>query len=127
MAALTAEPGFHSSAFALVPKRDVPLSEDGRIIHDLSAPQGLSVNDITDTSLTPDARWDQFSCISIRIVELRTRYPGCRIYALVADIAEAFHHVPVHAHHSSAFGGTFPRSHIGIVSGMANRSGYSNG
>ncbi|EEY63654.1 uncharacterized protein PITG_02120 [Phytophthora infestans T30-4] len=118
MAALTAEPGFHSSAFALVPKKDVPLSEDGRIIHDLSAPQGLSVNDITDTSLTPDARWDQFSCIAIRIVELRTRYPGCRIYALVADIAEAFHHVPVHAHHSSAFGGTFPRSHIGIVSGM---------
>eukprot|EP00644_Phytophthora_capsici_P004859 jgi/Phyca11/72144/gw1.1.743.1 len=52
MAALTAEPGFHSSAFALVPKKDVPLSEDGRIIHDLSAPQGLSVNDITDTSLT---------------------------------------------------------------------------
>lgn len=117
--ALTTEPGFHSSAFALVPKKDVPLSVDGRIIHDLSAPRGLSVNDATDSSQTPDARWDPFSCIALRILELRIRYPGCRIYALVADIADAFHHVPVHARHSSAFGGTFPRSHIGIVSGMA--------
>ncbi|OWZ02848.1 LOW QUALITY PROTEIN: hypothetical protein PHMEG_00025522 [Phytophthora megakarya] len=119
VAALTTEPGFHSSAFALVPKKDVPLSEDGRIINDLSAPCGSSVNEATDSTLTPDAGWDPFSCIALRILELRIRYPGCRVYALVADIAEAFHHVPVHARHSSAFGGTFPRSQIGIVSGMA--------
>lgn len=119
VSALSVEPGFHSSAFALVPKKDIPLAQDGRIIHDLSAPPGRSVNDATDPALSPDARWDQFSCIALRVVELRIRYPGCSIYALVADIAEAFHHVPMHARHSSAFGGTFPRSQIGIVSGMA--------
>ncbi|KAJ8525776.1 hypothetical protein ON010_g15338 [Phytophthora cinnamomi] len=36
VAALTSEPGFHLSAFTLVPKKDVPISEDGRIINDLS-------------------------------------------------------------------------------------------
>ncbi|POM79281.1 Hypothetical protein PHPALM_3085 [Phytophthora palmivora] len=119
VAALTTEPGFHSSAFALVPTQNVPLTEDGRIIHDLSATRGLSVNDATDSSQTPDARWDQFCCIAQRILDLRTRCPGCSRYALVADIADAFHHVPLHARHSSAFGGTFPRPQIGIVSGMA--------
>eukprot|EP00644_Phytophthora_capsici_P004608 jgi/Phyca11/111013/e_gw1.19.367.1 len=114
--ALTSEPGFHSSAFALDRKRDFPLLEDWRIIQDL---RGVSVNDTTDTSRTPDARWDQPSCIVIRIVELRTRYPGWRIYALAEDIADASHHVPIHSRHSSAFRGTFPRAHIGIVSGMA--------
>ncbi|POM79259.1 hypothetical protein PHPALM_3108 [Phytophthora palmivora] len=53
VAALTTEPGFHSSGFALVPKQNVPLT---RIIHDLSAPRGLSVNDATDSTQTPDAR-----------------------------------------------------------------------
>ncbi|KAE9045018.1 hypothetical protein PR001_g5142 [Phytophthora rubi] len=113
------EPGFHSSAFAVVPKKDVLLTRDGRIIPEISVPQGQSVNDATDTALTPDARWDPFSCIALRILELRTQYPGYNIYALVADIADAFHRVPVHARHSFAFGGTFPRSQIGIVSEMA--------
>ncbi|OWY91444.1 hypothetical protein PHMEG_00039974, partial [Phytophthora megakarya] len=110
---------FHSSSFALVPKKDIPLHLDGRIIHDLSAPQGRSVNDFTDTVASPDARWELFMCIARRVRELRRRYPGQAIYAMVADIAEAFKHVPVHARHASAFGGQLPRSSHGIVSGMA--------
>ncbi|EGZ23288.1 hypothetical protein PHYSODRAFT_295746 [Phytophthora sojae] len=116
---LLADPRFHSSAFALVPKKDIPLSVDGRTIHDLSAPKGLSVNDATNSEFTPDARWDPYCAIALRILDLRTRYPGCSIYALVADIADAFHHVPVHERHAPAFGVIIPRSHIGIVSGMA--------
>ncbi|GMF23754.1 unnamed protein product [Phytophthora fragariaefolia] len=40
VAILERDPRFHSSAFALVPKMDNPLHLDGRIIHDLSAPDG---------------------------------------------------------------------------------------
>ncbi|KAE9007783.1 hypothetical protein PR001_g13164 [Phytophthora rubi] len=116
---LAADPSFHSSAFALVPKKDKPLCVDGRIIHDLSAPAGVSVNDLTDSSASPDATWDPFTSIALRICDLRRRYPGYAIYAMVADIADAFHHVPVHAHHASAFGGKLPRSSHGIISGMA--------
>ncbi|EGZ05377.1 hypothetical protein PHYSODRAFT_342227 [Phytophthora sojae] len=60
LATLEADPGFHASPFALVPKKDLPLDVDGRIIHDLSAPTGLSVNDHTDSSMSPDATWDPF-------------------------------------------------------------------
>ncbi|KAG7391632.1 hypothetical protein PHYPSEUDO_004134 [Phytophthora pseudosyringae] len=38
MRAFERDPTFYSSAFALVPKKDKPLHLDGRIIHDLSAP-----------------------------------------------------------------------------------------
>lgn len=116
---LQADPGFHSSSFALVAKKDKPLHVDGRIIHDLSAPLGRSINDHTDSSASPDATWDPFVSIALRICDLVRRHPGCAIYAMVADIADAFHHVPVHARHASAFGGKLPRSTHGIVSGMA--------
>lgn len=116
---LTAEPAFHSSAFALVPKKNIPITEDGRTIHNLSAPAGASVNEDTDTEWTPDARWDPYASIAQRVLELRRKYPGRAIYALGADIADAFHHVSVHAGQASAFGGTLPRSQTGIVSGMA--------
>ena len=119
MATLVAEPGFHSSAFALVPKKDIPLHIDGRIIHDLKQPLGTSVNDQTDTSQSPDATWDPYVSIAQRVRDLRRRYPGYTIYAMGADIADAFHHVPMHARHASAFGGQLPRSSIGIISGMA--------
>eukprot|EP00644_Phytophthora_capsici_P008024 jgi/Phyca11/125482/e_gw1.58.171.1 len=117
--ALSEEPTFHSSAFALVPKKDIPLSDDGRIIHDLSAPHGTSINDATNTACTSDARWDPYSSIAQRVLQLRRQYLDAIIYALGADIAEAFVHVPVHARHASAFGGVIPRSHVGIVSGTA--------
>ncbi|KAE9270124.1 hypothetical protein PF008_g30693, partial [Phytophthora fragariae] len=117
--ALSEEPAFHSSAFALVPKKDIPLDQDGRIIHDLSAPPGDSINEATNTDWTPDARWDPYSSLADRVLELRRQYPDATIYALGADIAEAFLHVPVHSNHASAFGGTIPRSQTGIVSGTA--------
>lgn len=116
---LAADPGFQASAFALVPKKDIPITEDGRTIHNLAAPIGASVNEDTDTELTPDARWEVYFHIALRVTELRRRYPGCRIFALGADIAEAFLHVPVHERHAPAFGGTLPQSRVGIVSGSA--------
>lgn len=119
MATLVAEPGFHSSAFALVPKKEIPLHLDGRIIHDLKRPLGASVNDQTDTSQSPDATWDPYVTITQRVCDLRRRYPGYATYAMGADIADAFHHVPMHSKHAPAFGGQFPRTSIGIVSGMA--------
>lgn len=119
MATLVAEPGFQSSAFALVPKKDIPLHLDGRIIHDLAAPAGASVNDRTDPTMSPDATWDQFVSIAQRVRDLRRRYPGYPVYAMGADIADAFHHVPMNSSHAPAFGGQLPRSSIGIISGMA--------
>ncbi|ETL81092.1 hypothetical protein L917_18508 [Phytophthora nicotianae] len=117
--ALVEEPCYYSSAFVLVPKKDIPLSDDGRIIHDLSAPHGSSINDATNTDWTPDDRWDPYSSIARRVLQLRRQYPDAIIYVLGADIAEAFLHVPVHARHASAFGGSIPRSHVGIMSGTA--------
>ncbi|EGZ08980.1 hypothetical protein PHYSODRAFT_318793 [Phytophthora sojae] len=115
LATLQRDPGFHSSSFALVAKKDIPLHIDGRIIHYLSAPPGGSNN----SDASPDATWDPFDSIAQRVRDLRRRYPVYAIYAMVADIVDAFHHVPVHADHASAFGGRMPRSDHGIVSGMA--------
>ncbi|KAL4165626.1 hypothetical protein KRP22_014336 [Phytophthora ramorum] len=78
MQAFEQDPTFHSSAFALVPKKDKPQHLDGRIIHDLSAPDGLSVNAQTASEASPDATWDPLVSIPRRVCELRRRYPGRR-------------------------------------------------
>ncbi|OWZ11638.1 hypothetical protein PHMEG_00015312 [Phytophthora megakarya] len=119
LATLEANPGLHSSSFAMVPKKDIPLTIDGRIIHDLSAPPGDSVNDLTNSAESPDATWDPFGFIAQRVRNLRSRYTGYIIYAMISDIADAFHHVPVHADHAPAFEGRVSRSNHGIVSGIA--------
>ncbi|KAE9323086.1 hypothetical protein PF008_g17450 [Phytophthora fragariae] len=109
-----------ADSFALVAKKDIPLHIDGRIIHDLSASPGGSVNDQTNSDASLDATSDPFGSIAQRVRDLRRRYPGYAIYAMVADFADAFHHVPVHADHASAFlEGGMQRSDHGIVSGMA--------
>lgn len=54
MPTLESDPGFHSSAFVFVPKKDAPLTVDGRIIQDLSSPAGSSVSDLTDSTVSPD-------------------------------------------------------------------------
>ncbi|KAG3233484.1 hypothetical protein PI124_g21442 [Phytophthora idaei] len=107
MATLVQDPMFHSSAFALVPKKDNPLHVDGRIIHDLSAPDEQSINAQTASEASPHATWEPFVSIARRVCDLRRRYPGYNIYAMIADIVEAFHHVPVHSRHASIFGGFF--------------------
>ncbi|RLN31497.1 hypothetical protein BBJ28_00019634 [Nothophytophthora sp. Chile5] len=91
---LQRNPGYHSSSFTLVSKNDQSLHLDGRIIHDLSAPPGGSINDQTNSDASPDATWDLFESIAQRILDLSRRFPGHAIYAIVEDIADAFHHVP---------------------------------
>ncbi|OWZ11996.1 LOW QUALITY PROTEIN: hypothetical protein PHMEG_00014908 [Phytophthora megakarya] len=46
---LQQDPGFHFCSFTLVPKKNKPIHLDERIIHDLSAPPGCSVNDQTNS------------------------------------------------------------------------------
>ncbi|POM69145.1 LOW QUALITY PROTEIN: Hypothetical protein PHPALM_14602 [Phytophthora palmivora] len=114
---------FHSSVFALKPK-DKPIHSDGRIIHDLSAPDGDSVNALTNSAASPDATWDSFVVIANRVRELHCCFPGNHIHATIADIANAFHHVPVHARQASAFGGHLPRSSHGIVQVWLSLDGH---
>ncbi|KAE9353607.1 hypothetical protein PF008_g4925 [Phytophthora fragariae] len=100
LATLQQDPGFHSSSFALVARKDIPLHIDGHIVHDLSAPPGGSVNDQTKSDASPDATWDPSDSIAQRVRDLRRRYP-------------------VHADHASAFGGIMSHSDNSILSGMA--------
>ncbi|EGZ14431.1 hypothetical protein PHYSODRAFT_301482 [Phytophthora sojae] len=91
----------------------------GRPHHPRSISPKLSANDHTDASISPDATWDPFVYIARRICYFRRRYPGYAVYAMVADIADASHLVPVRARHASAFWGNLLRTNHGIVSDMA--------
>ncbi|GMF55905.1 unnamed protein product [Phytophthora fragariaefolia] len=97
----------------------VALSPPWPLSNVIPGPDGQSINAQTSSEDAPDASWDPFVSIARRIRDLQRRYPGYAIYAMIADIADAFHHVPIHADHASAFGGRLPRTSHGIVSGMA--------
>ncbi|POM63565.1 Hypothetical protein PHPALM_21013 [Phytophthora palmivora] len=96
---------FHSSAFALVPKKGKPLHLDGLIIH-------------TDSRIPLRRRTRHGTRLS-RVRELRRRFPGYHIHSMIADIVDAFHHVSVHSWHASAFGCHLLRPSHAIVSGMS--------
>ena len=95
----------HISPLGLVAQKDKSLDDDGRIIHDLSYPDGESVNDFSDKTAFPWVQWRRFADIAARITALHTRFSGIvPSRGLVCDVHGAFRHMRSTVAHSSWFG-----------------------
>ncbi|KDO19806.1 hypothetical protein SPRG_14668 [Saprolegnia parasitica CBS 223.65] len=85
------------SPLGLVPKNNASLDVDGRVIHDLSAPDKAAVNDLTNKDLLPDVRWRRISEVASR------------------DVKSAFRHLRVAACDAKWLGARVPgSSHWGL-------------
>ncbi|EQC24763.1 hypothetical protein SDRG_17344 [Saprolegnia diclina VS20] len=106
----------HLSPLGLVPKNDASLNVDGRVIHDLSAPAGLSVNDATDKDLLPDVRWRRITEVASRIIALHLRLTDdMTIVGMAGDVKSAFRHLRVAAADAHWLGAQVPgSSHWGL-------------
>lgn len=97
----------HTSPFAVVPKKNVDYEFDGRIIHDLSAPKGNSVNShVVGGKL--DASTDSYISLGERALECYRLYPGIPILGVTADVDSAFQNIPTSAAGSLLMGGRVP-------------------
>ncbi|KAE9310441.1 hypothetical protein PF008_g20466 [Phytophthora fragariae] len=106
--------GIFCSPFGAALKGDKPLSEDARVIHDLSFPVHGSVNEFTVPETEINVHYDGARAIAARIEEVETYYPGLA-RLMSGDVSGAFRHIPLHADHCGRFAGTIPELGVLIV------------
>jgi hypothetical protein len=106
--------GIFCSPFGAVPKGDKPLSEDARVIHDLSFPLGSSLNEATLSRDDIDIRYDGARAIASRIEDVEREFPGLA-HLMSGDVNGAFRHIPLHADHCGKFAGTIPELGVLVV------------
>ena len=104
------------SPLGLVPKNNASLDVDGRVIHDLSAPEKAAVNDLTNKDLLPGVRWRRISEVASRIIQLHKRLTAnTRIIGMAGDVQRAFRHLRVAASDARWLGAKVPgSSHWGL-------------
>ena len=93
------------SPVGLVPKKDQPLSATARLIHDLSWPQGASINAWTHKEALPATPWHRVADLAKRITFLlASRSDGVAIRGMVGDVKAAYRNLRVHADFAHLFG-----------------------
>ncbi|ETN14855.1 hypothetical protein PPTG_07106 [Phytophthora nicotianae INRA-310] len=102
------------SPFGAVQKGTTPLSEDARVIHDLSYHEGSSVNDNTDLDSSVVVVYDGPDKLATRILEVEKEFPGIT-KLMSGDVAGAFRHIAIHAGYVGRFAGTIPELGILVV------------
>ncbi|KAG6951701.1 hypothetical protein JG688_00013612 [Phytophthora aleatoria] len=102
------------SRFGAVQKGTAPLSEDARIIHDLSYPEGASINDNTFDDEGVVVVYDGPHDLAKRILEMEKEYPGIT-KLMPGDVAGAFRHLCIHADHVGRFAATIPEPGLLVI------------
>ncbi|EGZ18502.1 hypothetical protein PHYSODRAFT_417339, partial [Phytophthora sojae] len=78
-------PELFLSPFGVIDKGNGDPDVAGRVIHDLSFPEGASVNDHTDAESVPTAEYKHCAAIAREILAQKERCPGRSIKILLGD------------------------------------------
>ncbi|KAJ8519817.1 hypothetical protein ON010_g18032 [Phytophthora cinnamomi] len=124
---LTILDGVTCSPFGAVAKGSVDMQIDARMIHNLSFPNGDSVNEDTVPGDAIEITYDGAAVITQRLVTLRKEGLDCKM--MTGDVNTAFRHIPIHADHVGRFAGTIPELGVLIIDlcrpfGWTNSPGY---
>ncbi|OWZ04420.1 hypothetical protein PHMEG_00023684 [Phytophthora megakarya] len=104
------------SLFGVVAKGDKDLNISGRTIHDLSFPEGNSVNDATDTSVTPKPVYKASSSVAKQVLSTSLHSATSAPTTLMGvDVALAFRNVGIHSKSVYLFGGRIPQANALVI------------
>ena len=104
-----------TSPFGVVDKSGGDPNVTGRTIHDLSFPDGASINACTDQASIVPPDYRHCHAISMEVLRLRAKYPDKKIGLLAGDVSSAFRHVSVHSKSAHLFAGTIPEDNALII------------
>ena len=108
----------HLSPIGLVGKAGQPLSNDGRIIHDLSWPKKPNSNSVNARSCkesVPRPVYLHSSRVARRILDLKEKFPGVPVKIMAGDVSSAFRNVPIHEEHVKNFAFIIPELDILVL------------
>ena len=109
-------PSFAVSPYGLVEKNNVPLTENGRPIHNQSFPSGTSVNDQIDQSRTLDAFWPGPPMTADRAISQARIHGSENLFSFSTDIKDAFNTVHLNASDAPVNGSIVPNTDLGLIS-----------
>ncbi|ETP40653.1 hypothetical protein F442_12058 [Phytophthora nicotianae P10297] len=112
---ITIWPEIFISPFGVVDKGEGDPSTTGRVIHDLSSPDGESVNHLTDRSTVTDVTFEHCSSIAREISKCTRQNPGADVKVMAGDIASAYRNACTHSACVFACAGHIPEDNAIII------------
>ncbi|POM74129.1 Secreted protein [Phytophthora palmivora] len=77
------------SPFGVVDKGNEDATSSGRTIHDLSFPEGSSINDCTDEDSITKSDYRYCDAVATEILRAKYNHPGAEIHVMACDVADA--------------------------------------
>ena len=96
------------SPYGVIDKGSDDPTTSGRTIHDLSFPEGASVNDATDQAAVPRPEYRHCEAVAQEILRLKAENPTATVKLQAGDVASAFRHLGIHSESVRYFGATIP-------------------
>ncbi|GMF23246.1 unnamed protein product [Phytophthora fragariaefolia] len=103
------------SPFGVVDKSGEDVNVSGRTIHDLSYPEGTSINNCTDQGSTIKPMYTHCDAVATEILKIKLDYPGARVRVMAGDVAAAFRNISVHSNSVYLFAGHIEEDDIIVI------------
>jgi len=85
------------SSFGIVDKAGGDPLTIGRTIHDLSFPEGASINDFTDQDAIPQANYQHCDAVASEILRIKREHLDAKAKVIAGDVVSAFHNISIHS------------------------------
>ncbi|RLN54448.1 hypothetical protein BBJ29_007964 [Phytophthora kernoviae] len=103
------------SPFGMVDKGDDDASISGRTIHDLSFPEGSSINDCTDQDSITKPDYNHCDAVATEILRAKHNHPEAEIQIMAGDVASAFRNISIHSNSVCLFAGLIEKENVLVI------------
>jgi len=100
---------------SVVDKGSEDVTVSGRTIHDLSFPEGVSINDCTDQQSIIKPEYNHCDAVAAEILKAKRNNPRASICVMVGDVASAFRHISIHSKSVYLFAGHIEEDDVIVI------------
>ncbi|EGZ13255.1 hypothetical protein PHYSODRAFT_407424, partial [Phytophthora sojae] len=98
-----------------VDKGNEDTNVSGRTIHDLSYPEGTSINDYTDQDSITKPEYTHCDAVAAEILRPKRAHPRTRVCVMAGDVASAFRNISIHSNSVYLFGGHIEEDDVIVI------------
>ncbi|RLN44743.1 hypothetical protein BBJ28_00027123, partial [Nothophytophthora sp. Chile5] len=103
------------SPFGVVDKGHEDAASSGRTIHDLSFPEGASINDCTDQDSITKPDYVHCDAVATEILRLKRAHSASKICVMAGDVASAFRNIGIHSNSVYLFAGHIEEDDVIVI------------
>ncbi|OWZ05952.1 hypothetical protein PHMEG_00021866 [Phytophthora megakarya] len=103
------------SPFGVVDKGNEGASTSGRTIHDLSYPEGETVNDYTGQANITKPDFVHCDAVATDILRVKREHPNTEIEVMAGDVSSAFRNISIHSNSVFLFAGRIEEENVIVI------------